>query len=335
MSSEDCGSPRSSRRRRVLAALGLASLAAAAPAFAQRQRVARVAILVTNLGQRRSYVEDTKDGLRERGWIEGKNIAYDVRSAEGNTDLFPKLAAEIVAAKPDVVFATTYLAVLAVSDETNAIPIVFAAVSDPVKSGLVRSFARPGGQLTGVALSAAPLSGKRMEILKDALPNLKRVAVLYDASRQGEAGLTELREAALHLRVELIAVGAAGAGAIAPAFEEMRAKRAEALLVPGSIRFYIERRRIIELAARHKLPAIYEFIDMAQEGGLIAYGPDYRTGYRRAAHHIDRILRGTRPGDLPIEEAMRYELVVNLRAAREAGITLSPQLLLRADKVIE
>ncbi|MEO6065395.1 MAG: ABC transporter substrate-binding protein [Lysobacterales bacterium] len=310
-------------------------LVAASPALAQGQRVARVAILATNLGGRRPYFEEMKDGLRERGWIEGKNIAYDVRSAEGNTDLFRKLAAEIVAIKPDVIFATTYLSVVAVTDETDTIPVVFAAIADPVKSGLVKSLARPGGQLTGVALQAVPLAGKRIEILRDALPQLSRIGVLYDSRQQGEAGLAELRDAVAHLRLELLAAGASNAREIELAFAELRARRAEALLVTTSIRFFVERRRIIELAARHKLPAIYEMIDMALEGGLIAYGPDYRAGYRRAAHHIDRILRGARPGDLPIEEALRYELVVNQRTARSIGVALSPLVLLRADRVIE
>jgi len=323
------------RRRRFLIASGALLVAPLAHAQ-QAGKVRRVGMLVTSLpkgGAR--YVEATKAGLRERGWIEGKNLVIDLRHAGGKTDRFPELAAEIVAAKPDVIFATTYLAVLAVTDQTDAIPVVFAAISDPVKTGLVKKLSRPGGQLTGVALGAVPLAGKRIEILKDALPQLARVAVLYDSARQGEAGLTELREAAAHLGVALIEVGAGSGEEIEQAFAQIRIRKAEALLVPGSIRFVVQKHRIIALAQRHRLPAIYEFLDWVDEGGLIAYGPDYETGFRRAAYHIDRILRGTPAGDLPIEEAMRYELVVNLKTARALGVTISQTVLLRADRVIE
>jgi putative ABC transport system substrate-binding protein len=323
------------QRRKFLIVTGVL-LAAPRVRAQQAEKVRRVGILVTNLrGGGASYVEALKAGLRERGWIEGKNLEIDLRDPDGNTDLFRKLAAELVAAKPDVIFATTYLAVLAVTDETNTIPVVFAAISDPAKAGLVKSLARPGGQLTGVALGAVPLAGKRMEILKDALPRLARVAVLYDSGRQGEAGLAELRAAAARLGVALIEVGVVSGEEFEQAFAEMRARNAEALLVPGSIRFSVNEPRIIALAQRYRLPAIYEFLDWVDEGGLIAYGPDYQKGYRRVAHYIDRILRGTPPGDLPIEEAMRYELVVNLKTARALGVTIPQTVLFRADRVIE
>jgi len=291
-------------------------------------------MLVSNT-QGSTYVDAMKSGLRERGWTEGENLVLDLRSAEGDTGLFPQLAAELVAARPDVIVATTYLAVLAVTDETDVIPVVFAAISDPVKAGLVKSFARPGGQLTGVAIGAAPLAEKRIEILKEALPQLKRLAVLYDSGRQGDAGLARLRDGATRLGIALIEVGAASGEEIERAFEEFRARNAEALLVPGSIRFFVERNRIIALALRYRLPAIYEFLEWVDRGGLIAYGPDYEAGYRRLAYYVDRILRGTRPGDLPIEMPMHYRLLVNLKTARSLGVTISQNMLLRADRVIE
>ena len=322
------------KRRQFLIA-GSALLAAPRARAQLAGKVRRVGILVASLRGGSQYIEAMKAGLRERGWIEGKNLVIDLRDAGGNSGLFPKLAAELVAAKPDVIFAGTYLAVLAVTDETNAIPVVFAAISDPVKAGLVKSLARPGGQLSGVALGAVPLAGKRMEILKDALPRLQRLAVLYDSGRQGEAGLAELRDAAARLGIALIEVGAGSGEEIERAFAEMRTRNAEALLVPGSILFSSERGRIIALAQRYRLPAIYEFLDWVDQGGLIAYGPDYQTGFRRVAHYIDRILRGTRPGDLPIEEAMRYGLSINLKTARALGVTISHVVLIRADRVIE
>ena len=298
-------------------------------------RVARVGVLITSLGEARAYLSATVAGLRERGWVQGKNLVLDVRSPETNVDLYPKSSAELVAARPDVILATTYLAVLAVTDETESIPVVFAAISDPVKTGLVRSLSRPGGQLTGVAFGGAPLVSKRLEILKDAFPRMARLAVLYDVDRQGEAGLAQLREAAQQLGIVLLAFGASRPEEIGRAFAEMRRSAADAVLVPASIRFFFERRRIVALAARYRLPAIYEHHLTADEGGLMAYGPDFVAGFRRVAHHIDRILRGARPGDLPIEEAMRYELVVNLRTARAAGFQLSPRFIGRADRVIE
>lgn len=320
------------RRQFLAATSGL--LAAPLARARQHGKARRVGILVSNM-QGSRYHDALKVGLRERGWTEGENLVLDLRSADGDTGLFPQRAAELVAAGPDVIVATTYLAVLAVTDETDTIPVVFAAISDPVKAGLVKSLSRPGGQLTGVAIGAAPLAEKRIEILKEALPPLKRLAVLYDSGRQGEAGLARLRDGATRLGVTLIEVGAGGGEEIERAFEEFRARNAEALLVPGSIRFFVERDRIIALALRYRLPAIYEFLEWVDRGGLIAYGPDYEAGYRRLAYYVDRILRGTPPGDLPIEMPMHYRLVVNLKTARSLGVTISQTMLLRADRVIE
>lgn len=329
------------RRDAIRALLAIGATAAPIAADAQAPlagrggRVARVGVLTTSLSEARVYLNATIEGLRERGWVQGKNLVLDVRSPETDVDLYPKFAAELVAAKPDVILATTYLAVLAVTDESESIPVVFAAISDPVKAGLVKSLARPGGQLTGVAFGGAPLVGKRIEILKDAFPGLTRLAVLYDVDRQGDAGMAELRAAAQGLGIVLLPLGASRPEEIERAFAEMRRSAADAVLVPTSIRFFFERRRIVALAARYRLPAIYEHHLIADEGGLMAYGPNFVAGFRRAAHHIDRILRGARPGDLPIEEAMRYDLVVNLRTARAAGIQLSPRFVGLAGRVIE
>lgn len=323
------------RRQLLIASAGLL---AALPANAQqRGKMRRIGILVTNLqgGTQTNNVDATIAGLRELGWIVGGNLEIDMRSPNGNTSLFPKVAAEIVAGKPDVIFASSYLAVRAVTDETDTIPVVFAAVSDPVKAGLVKSLANPGGQLTGVALGAVPLAGKRMEILKDVLARLKRVGVLYDSARQGEGGLSEVRNAAKQLGLTLSEFAAGNSEEIDRAFAEMRTRKVEALLVPGSIRFVAERDRIIGLAKQYRLPAIYEFLDWVGQGGLIAYGPDYPMGYRRVAHYIDRILRGSKPGDLPVEEAMRYGLSINLKTARALGLSIPQAVLLRADRVIE
>jgi len=320
-------------RRRFLVATG--GLLAAPLARAQQHgKARRVGVLISNT-EGSTYIDAMKAGLRERGWIEGKNLVLDLRSAEGDAGRFPQLAAELVAGRPDVIVATTYLAVLAATDETDAIPVVFAAISDPVKAGLVKSLSRPDGQLTGVAIGAVPLAEKRIEILKDALPRLERLAVLYDSGRQGDAGLAGIRDGATRLGVSLIEVGAGSGEEIERAFEEFRARNAEALIVPASIRFFIERNRIITLALRYRLPAIYEFLEWADQGGLIAYGPDYQAGYRRLAYYVDRILRGTPPGDLPIEMPMHYRLVVNLQTARSLGVTISQTVLLRADRVIE
>ena len=320
-------------RRRFLVATG-GLLAAPLASARQHGKAHRVGMLVTNtVGS--TYIDAMKSGLRERGWIEGENLVLDLRSAEGDTGIFPQRAAELVAAGPDVIVATTYLAVLAVTDETDAIPVVFAAISDPVKAGLVKSLARPGGQLTGVAIGAAPLAEKRIEILKEALPQLERLAVLYDSGRQGDAGLAGIRDGATRLGIALIEAGAGRGEEIERAFEEFRARNAEALLVPGSIRFFVERDRIIALALRYRLPAMYEFLEWADRGGLIAYGPDYEAGYWRLAYYVDRILRGTPPGDLPIEMPMHYRLVVNLKTARSLGVTISQNMLLRADRLIE
>lgn len=323
-------SHRPARRSFILAVM--AWIVAPYDVRAQSRRAVRVGILTAGGAV---YHEALKQGLQERGWIEGKNIHIFTRDAKGESDMLRRLAAELIAAKPDAIFASTYLAVLAVTDQTASIPVVFAAISNPVGAGLVNSLSRPGGRLTGVASGTAPLAGKRLEILKDAIPRLERVAALYDATGQGEAGFEELDQAAARLGISVIRIGVSGPPDLERAFVNMRKQGADAVLVPVTARLFADRHNIIKLAARDRLPAIYGISDIADEGGLIAYGPNYFESHRRAAHHLDRILRGARPGDLPVEEMMRLELVVNLRAARAAAITFLPALLARADRVIE
>jgi putative ABC transport system substrate-binding protein len=280
-------------------------------------------------------VEAFRQGLRELGYAEGRNITIEYRWAEGLDERLPRLATDLVRLNLDVIVAAGGGSMEAARQATQVIPIVMpVTVGDPVKVGIVASLARPGGNLTGLTQLAGDLPGKWMELLREMLPRVSRVAVLWDAA--GDPGQVRASEdAARSLGVHLHVLKVGQVSGFEPAFIEAR-KNAEGLIVSGSPLFYVQRSRLVELAAKHRLPAIYaqrEFV--AGSGGLMSYGADYRHQFRRAATYVDKILKGARPGDLPIEQPTKFELVINLRTAKALGLTIPQSVLLRADEVIQ
>jgi putative tryptophan/tyrosine transport system substrate-binding protein len=271
--------------------------------------------------------------LRELGYAEGRNLVIERRYAEGKTDRLSGLARELVRLPVDVIVAIGS-AVDAAKDATQTIPIVMGIVSDPVGRGSVASLARPGGNITGVAYAVGPeISQKRLELLKEAVPRAATIAGLAGVDTS-QIMRQETQKAASSLGVKLIVVDVQGDG-YERAFAAVMAERADALAVISSVILNIDRRRIIDLARRHRLPAIYEWAEHAEEGGLMAYGASNRERFRRVAIFVDRIFKGAKPSDLPVEQPTKFELVINLKTAKALGLTIPPSLLLRADRVIE
>jgi len=281
-------------------------------------------------------VETFRQALRELGWVDGQNLVIDVRYAEGRYDRLPDLAAELVALKPDVIFAGAVNSAKAAKRATTTIPIVMETLGDAVSTGLVTNLARPGGNITGVSGFAPELSAKRLELLREILPSAARVALLANLSNPGSPVIIRATEsAARQMRVQIRVVDVRRPTELDNAFDTMARQRSEALVVVADPMIFGERRRIIELAARHRLPAVYEVRLFADDGGLLSYGPGSVERFQRAAVYVDRILKGAKPGDLPIEQPSKFELVVNLKTAKALGIKILPAFLLRADHVIQ
>ncbi len=282
-------------------------------------------------------LEAFRQGLRDLGYVEGKNIALEFRWAEGKRDPLPGLAAELVRLKVDVLVSgggssTTR----ALKQATNTIPIVMTAGSDPVAAGFVASLARPGGNITGPTLGGLELSGKRLELLKEAVPKLSRVAVLGnpDGATYGPQ-MKEMEVAARALGLQLQPVELRESSDLENVFSAITRGGAGALIGLNSPEFAFHRRRIAELAVKSRLPAGYVGSEFVNDGGLMSYAPDVADLYRRAATYVDKILKGAKPTDLPVEQPMKFELVINLKTAKQIGLTIPPNLLVRADKVIK
>jgi putative ABC transport system substrate-binding protein len=280
------------------------------------------------------------EGLRELGYVEGKNVTIEYRDAEGKSERLAALAAELVALKVDVILGGGGTAgALALKRATTTVPIVFGAVGDPVSEGVVSSLARPGGNLTGLAINSPEITGKAIELLKQAVPGATRVALLVKPDSVPAPVLNERvkvwdRQArALGMRLQV--VHARGAEDFDGAFSAMVKARADVLTVLGTPLFDGERRRLAELSSKYRLPTVYSFRHFVDAGGLMSYGPDIPHLFRRAATYVDKILKGAKPGDLPVEQPTKFELVLNLKTARALGLKLPPSVLQRADQVIE
>ena len=273
--------------------------------------------------------------LRELGYVEGKNIAFESRSAEGKLDRFHTLADELVRLKVDVLFASSTNEARTFKNATTTIPIVFHVSTDPVVDGLVDSLARPGGNLTGVTTISTELAGKRLELLKEIVFKLSRVAVLWDPrGESSEQWWKENQIAARELGLHLHSTKVSSADKFEEAFREMAKAHIAALTVsPGSVNT-ASPKPIIDLAAKYRLPAVYDRTEFVTAGGLMSYGPDRAESYRRAAVYVDKILKGTKPHDLPVEQPTKFEFVINLKAAKQIGLTIPPNVLARADRVI-
>ena len=282
--------------------------------------------------------ESFRKGLQDLGYVEGRDVGIEYRWSEGRLERLPDLAAELVRLNVDVIVTWGTPATKAAKNASATVPIVMAASAEPVTAGLVSSLARPGGNVTGLAAHNPELEGKRMELLKELVPRLTRVAIL---GARGDnlypVWLTEAQNAARGLGVQLrpVEVSNFADATLKEAFTRMTRERAEALVVAPNTVAVLRRTQIAALAAKHRLPAVYLHTEHVHAGGLMAYGPDYHELFRRAASYVDRILKGTRPADLPVERATRFELVINLKTARTLGLTIPPSLLLRADQIIE
>ena len=329
------------RRREVIALFGGAAasslLQPRAARALQPERTRRIAVLMNvaaDLGQPR--VTGFQQALQQLGWIDGHNVQVDVRWGENDVDRDRKYAAELLALAPDVILASGTPSVAALQRVTRTLPIVFVGVSDPVGAGVVDSLARPGGNATGFMNFEYSLSGKWLELLKQIAPGLTRAAVLRDATNPaGSAEFGVIQAAAQLLGVELSPVGVRDAGEIERSVAAFAGSANGGLVVAPSASVSIHHELIIALAARHKLPAVYVYRFMVTGGGLISYGPNPVDQYRGAAGYVDRILKGEKPADLPVQAPTKYELVVNLKTAKALGLTIPPSVLTRADEVIE
>ncbi len=279
--------------------------------------------------------EAFRQGLRELGYVEGKNIVIELRSAEGKLDRLPALAAELVRLKVDVIVTGGGTATRAAKEATSTIPIVMAQDTDPVANGFVASLSRPGGNITGLSTLGPEISGKRLEILKEILPKLSRVAVFGTSTRPGNAeSLKEVELAAAAFKVQLQYLDILDGKDIETAFRAARKGRAGAVLMLGNPVAPSQRTQITDLAVKNRLPAIYPGRDYVEDGGLMTYGVNHSDLARRAATFVDKILKGAKPADLPVEQPIKFEFIVNLKAAKQIGLTIPPNVLVRADKVI-
>jgi ABC-type uncharacterized transport system substrate-binding protein len=301
-------------------------------------KIARIGLLGGRGASPQNYAAFLQ-GLRDLGYVEGRNVVIEYRDPEGKFERLPALAAELVALKVDVIVAPATPMALAAKQATRTIPIVFVSL-DAVNSGLVTSLARPGGNLTGLSALLPDLVGKCLELLKQAVPRVSRVAVLWQPGAFPERTEKDMRTGAEvaggALGVRLQFVEARGPADFERAFSEMTKARADALTVLPSVTFIRERRRLVHLAAKHRLPAVYSVTEFVIDaGGLMVYGPNVPDLHRRAAVYVDKILKGAQPGDLPVEQPTRFELLINLKTAKALGLTIPPWVLARADQVIE
>ena len=321
-------------KRACRLALAMMLLALSLPAEAQAQsKIYRIGELTARPGLRRPS-EAFPRAIRELGYVEGKNIAFELRSAEGRPDRFPALADELVRLKVDVLVATSTAETLAFKNATKTIPIVFYTGSDPVAVGLVDSLARPGGNITGVTVIATELIGKRLELLKETIPKLSRVAVLWNPQSPTRSAWKESQLPARELGLQLHSMEVSSADEYESAFREAIRVGSAAIAVSLNPLNAYNQKRIADLATKNRLPAIYPRGDFVASGGLMSYGADRDEPYRRVAVLVDKILKGAKPADLPVEQPTKFELLINLKTAKAIGLAIPPNVLARADRVV-
>jgi putative tryptophan/tyrosine transport system substrate-binding protein len=326
-------------RRTFLAGTGAVLLVA--PIVVEAQLAGKV-WRIAYLGNSSAVLESEliaafRQGLRDLNYVEGQNVVIEFRWAEGQYDRFPTFVAEAIQAKVDVIVTAGTPAALAAKEGTRTIPIVMAVIGDPIAAGVVSSLARPGGNITGSASMTPDIDGKRLELLKQLVPRASRVAVLWNPTNPNNvARLKSMQAAAQTLRLTLEpVVGAADSQQLEKVFGAIVAARAEALTMESDRALLAQRARIVDFAAKRRLPALYAYREFVEGGGLAGYAPSYPVMFRRAAGYVDKILKGTKPGDLPIEQPTQFELVINLKTAKALGLTIPPSLLQRADAVIQ
>ncbi len=324
-------------RRVFLGTLACGLLAAPRAAGAQAGKVYRIAFLGNSTAAlEANLVGPLREGLRDLGYVEGRNIVIEYRWAEGQYERFPQLVAELLALKVDVIVAAGTPAALAVKRATTTVPMVMVAVGDPVGTGLVASLARPGGNLTGLASISPDLEGKRLELLRELVPKVSRVSFLVNPANAFHAvSEKHADEAATVLHLKLQFVGVRTESEFDQAFAAIVKERPGALIVLADRVFLHNRARIVDFAARNRLPAVYPYRELAEAGGLMCFGPNYADMHRRAATYVDKILKGAKPADLPVEQPTKFELIINLKTAKALGLRIPQSLLARADELIQ
>lgn len=307
------------------------------PARAQAQmRMRRIGFL----GNSTPVLEENligpfRDGLRDLGYVEGKNIVVEYRWAEGKYERFPALIAELIASKVELIVTAGTPAAVAVKKAAPSTPLVMIAVGDPVGTDLIKSLAHPGGNITGLTSIASDLEGKRLELLREVLPQVSHVAVLWNPASPFQVVLEkELQAAARDLGIKVLSLGVKAAEDLDTAFAIVLKERPGALLVLADRLFLHNRARIMKFALKNRLPGVHAYVELVEAGGLMSYGPSYPGMHRRAAYYVDRILKGTKPADLPVERPAKFELVINLQTAKAIGLQIPPNVLARADRVI-
>jgi ABC-type uncharacterized transport system substrate-binding protein len=301
----------------------------------QANQTARIGILQSgSASSSMSRIAALREGLRELGYVEGKNIIIDYRYAEGKTDQFAVLAAELVQLKPDVLVTSGSPGIVALMKATNKIPIVMAAIGDAVGNRFVKSLAQPGGNVTGLSFLDPDISTKRLELLKEAMPRVVRVALLRHVT-SGKQSLEATLATSRPLKVQVQILEIQAPNEFEGAFRSAKKSGAEAINVLASPILFAYRKELVDLSAKHRLPGMYENKEFVEIGGLLSYGANLDDLYRRAATYVDKILKGTKPADLPVEQPMKFEFVINLKTAKQLGLTIPPNVLARADKVIK
>ena len=329
---------RAHERTLVIAGLLLAVAAAGSPVDAQQApKIAKIGFLsATTPAAVAPAIAAFRQALRELGYVEGKTLVLEVRYGDGRFERLPELARELVGLKVDVIVTSTDGAIAAVKRETRTIPIVMLTSSDPVGTGLVASLARPGGNVTGLSNISSELSGKRLELLREAVPGLSRVAFLWNPDVRGNVlDYKETENAARSLRLELQSVEVSSAEDLDRAFSVVTNQRAQAIVLPANPVGFTNRAKIASFAQRNRLPSMYATKEYVDAGGLMSYGPSLPDLFRRAAIYVDKILKGAKPADLPVEQPTKFELVINVKTAKALGLTMPPDLLRRADQVIQ
>jgi putative ABC transport system substrate-binding protein len=327
-------------RRRVLAGFSMVALSIVLPCFAQQPgKIRRIGFFY--FGSRQSAMDSGRydaflRGMRELGYVEGKNFVIEARFADGKDERLPGLAAELVRSKVDVIVATGTAVYAALKQPANTIPVVITATSDPVVEGFAANLARPGGNFTGLSAGNFELYPKQIELLSLAVPKLSHVAVLWNSTHPGHpARLNAMQAVARKAGIRTLHVGARSADEIERGFTLMSRERVKALIVLNDTFFVQQFRQIATLALKHRLPSLYGAVEYPESGGLMGYGQNILDNFRSAATFVDKILKGAKPGELPFEQPMRLQLVINRKTANAIGLVIEPELLLRADRVIE
>jgi putative ABC transport system substrate-binding protein len=326
------------KRREFLGLLGGGMLIVSDAARAQQaSKVYRIGFLGNSTAElEANLVGPFREELRVRGYQEGRNIRIEYRWAEGQYERFPKLVAELVAAGVDIIVTAGTPATLAVKRATTSVPLVMIAVGDPVGTGIVPSLARPGGNITGLSSVAPDLEGKRLELLREIVPKLSHVAVFWNPSNAFHTvSMSQARAAAKTLQITLLPLAVKKTEDIDGAFKTALKERPEALLILADRVFLHDREQLMEFATRNRLPSVNAYHELVEAGGLMSYGPSYEDMHRRAAIYVDKILKGAKPGELPVEQPSKFVLTINLKAAKAIGVSIPDTFLLRADKVIE